>query len=297
MLRDPDFQSFDVCPITGALGADVRGVHLTAETDEEIVADVRRALDRYHVLAIRDQSLTPQSLHEVARRFGPFSGNPVHQPMDGFEDIVRFVREPDDTGKVIGEEWHMDLAWLAKPPGTTMLYGEVIPPVGGDTCFASLELVYKALSPRMKALLSGLTGIHSGKGVFAINAAHKGLTRSGASAVEEIETEHPVICVHPATGRRYIFVSSVLNRFQGMTEAESKPIIDYLMSCATRPEFTCRLRWEQGTLGMWANPYVLHTAINDYPGYRRVMYRTTIEGPVIQAAPVETPNTAELRAA
>ena len=102
--------------------------------------------------------------------------------------------------------------------------------------------------------------------------------------VEEIETEHPLICKHPVTGRPYVMVNSVLNRFKGMTEAESKPIIDYLMSCAVRPEFNCRLRWEEGTLGMWANPFVLHTAINDYPGYRRVMYRTTIEGWPLQAA-------------
>jgi taurine dioxygenase len=295
MLRDPDFEQFEVFPITGALGADIRGIDLT-KADDSAIADVKRVLDRYHVVAVRGQKLDPASLREVAHRFGPFSGNPVHQPLEGFEEIVRFVREPEDTGKVIGEDWHMDLAWLPKPPGVTMLYGEVIPPVGGDTCFSSLELAYKMLTPRMKALLSGLVGVHSGKGVFAINAAHKGLTREGASAVDEIETEHPVICVHPATGRRYVFVSSVLTRFKGMSEAESKPIIDFLMSCAVRPEFNCRLRWEQGTLGMWANPYVLHTAINDYASYRRVMYRTTIEGPDVQAAPPEA-WTAERKAA
>lgn len=191
----------------------------------------------------------------------------------------------------------MDLAWLAKPPGITMLYAEVVPPVGGDTCFSSLEHAYQALSPRLRTLLEGLTGIHSGRGVFAINAAHKGLTRTGAQNVDDVEVEHPVICAHPETGRRYLFVSSVLQRFKGMTEAESKPIIDYLVSLAIRPEFNCRLRWEEGTLGMWANPFVLHTAINDYPGYRRVMYRTTIEGWVPQAAAPESPDLAASRAA
>jgi alpha-ketoglutarate-dependent taurine dioxygenase len=296
MKRDADFERFEVFPITGALGADLRGVKLT-KADDATIQDVKRALDRYHVIAVRGQDLTPEGLRDVSRRFGPFSGNPVHQPLEGLEEIVRFVREPDDTGKVIGEDWHMDLAWLPKPPGITMLYGEEIPPVGGDTCFTSLELTYRMLTPRMRAILSGLVGVHSGKGVFSINAAHKGLTRAGASEVDEIETEHPVICVHPATGRRYVFVSSVLVRFKGMSEAESKPIIDYLKSCAVRPEFNCRLRWEPGTLAMWANPYVLHTAINDYASYRRVMYRTTIEGPDVQAAPPEAWASPESRAA
>ena len=198
---------------------------------------------------------------------------------------MRFVREPDDTGKVIGEEWHMDLAWLPKPPGITMLYGETIPPVGGDTCFANLEHVYNSLSPTMRAFLDGLTAVHSGRGVFAINAAHKGLTKAGSDQIENVEVEHPVVCVNPFTGRRYLFVSSVLTKFEGMTEEETKPIVDYLMAKAVRPEFTCRLRWEQGTLGMWANPFVLHTAINDYSSYRRVTYRTTIEGWAPSAAP------------
>jgi taurine dioxygenase len=219
--------------------------------------------------------------------------------MEGLEDIVTFVREPEDTGMVAGENWHMDLAWMEKPPGFTMLYGHVIPPVGGDTCFASLEHAYHALSPGMKTLLEGLTGIHCGKGVFGINAAtmRLGLRTDNAKAIEELETEHPVICAHPATGKRYVFVSSVLQRFKGLTEAETKPIVDYILGLATRPERTCRVRWEEGTLTMWANPFVLHTAINDYSGYRRVTYRTTVEGHVPMAAPAESSDAKAIRAA
>jgi taurine dioxygenase len=234
---------------------------------------------------VRGQSLTPASLHQVARRFGPFSGNPVHAGIEGYDDIVHFVREREDTGAVIGENWHMDLAWMPRPPGITMLYGKDIPPVGGDTCFTSLEHAYQALSPQLRALLAQMTGVFSGRGVFTENAAQKrlGLRKEGL-AVEDLEREHPIICQHPVTGRPYVFVASTLARFKGMSEAESRPIIDYLMKLATRPEFNCRLRWEQGTLGMWANPYVMHTAINDYSGYRREMFRTTVEGAVPMAA-------------
>ncbi|MGF6228387.1 alpha-ketoglutarate-dependent taurine dioxygenase [Inquilinus ginsengisoli] len=283
-MRDERFTQFELRPFTGALGAEIIGVDLRT-TPEDTFAEVLRALHEYHVLAVRDQDLVPATLQQVARRFGPFSGNPVHTPMDGFEDIVRFVRERDDTGKVIGEDWHMDLAWLAKPPGLTMLYGEEVPPVGGDTCFTSLEKAYQSLSPRLVSILEGLTGIHSGRGVFAINAMQKRLgVTADVAAIENAAVEHPVICAHPVTGRRYVFVSSVLTHFKGMTEEESKPLIDFLLARATRPEFHCRLRWAPRTLGMWNNPFVLHTAINDYPGYRRVMYRTTVEGRVPLAA-------------
>ena len=299
MLRDARFKRFEVIPLTGALGAEIRGARLAPEADDELFAEVRRALDHYHVLAVRGQELTPDAYHAVARRFGPFSGNPVHQPIDGYEDIVRFVREPDDKGMVAGENWHMDMAWMQKPPGMTMLYGEVIPPVGGDTCFASLEHAYRALSPGMKALLANLTAIHSGKGVFAINAGttRLGVLDANARAIEELETEHPVICEHPVTGRPYVFVSSVLSRFKGMTESETKPIVDYLIAQAVRPEYTCRVRWETGTLTMWANPFVLHTAINDYPGYRRVTYRTTVEGHVPKRLTAGTDEAKAIRAA
>ena len=139
----------------------------------------------------------------------------------------------------------------------------------------------------MKALLAGLTAIHSGKGVFAHQRrdhASRRAQRQRRRAVEELETEHPVICVHPRTGRPYVFVSSVLARFKGMTEAESKPIVDYLLASPAGPSSRAGCAGKQGTLTMWANPFVLHTAINDYSGYRRVTYRTTVEGHVPLAA-------------
>ncbi len=279
MLRDDSFRRFDVLPLTGAMGADIRGVDLAGDESAETVAEVRRALEQHLVVAIRGQRLDAGSLHRVARRFGPFSGNPVHTPIEGYDDIVRFVREPTDSDRVIGDHWHMDLAWMPRPPGIVMLYGEEVPPVGGDTCFTSLVQAYRALSPGMQRMLAGMTGIHSARGVYSINARS---TRLGLSIdqqkLDSIETEHPVVCVQPSTGRRYVLVNSVITRFKGLSEAESKPIIDYLLGVALRPEFMCRVRWEAGTLLLWNNPLVLHTAIDDYRGHRRVTYRTTVEG-------------------
>jgi alpha-ketoglutarate-dependent taurine dioxygenase len=277
MYCDKDFQRFEVHPLTGALGAEVRGLDLASGLSDAAKDDLLRAANRYYVLAVRGQTLDLQGFHDLREALGAFSGNPVHIPVEGFDDIILLQREPDETGKVIGEDWHMDLAWLAVPPGLTMLYGKVVPPIGGDTMFASLELAYKGLSASMREFLDGLVGVHNAGSVLAAQYGTVKV-RPDAAKIEHQEVEHPLVCANPATGRRYLFVSSVLKKFKGFTEAESRPIIDFLLKAATRPEFTCRLRWEPGTVGMWLNPCVLHTAINDYSGSRRVMYRTTIQG-------------------
>ena len=274
----PEFKSFELRSLTGSVGAEVLGFDANAASDEEI-SELKTALDHYHVLAVRDQKLEPASFHETARRIGPFTGNPVHTPLPGFDDLVRFTREAEDTGMVVGEDWHMDMAWMENPPAITMLYGEDIPPVGGDTMFASLSAAYEGLSDAMRELLHDLIGVHSGKGVFALNASHKALSvKDSGQTVDDIETEHPLVCRHPKTGRKHLFISAALCRFVGMTEAESKPIIKYLLSHSQRSEYTCRLRWAPGTLALWSNSCLLHAAINDYSGYRRVVLRTTVAG-------------------
>lgn len=271
-------------PITPRLGAELHGPDLGALDPEsgahqEACAEILRLLDDHRVLAVRDQQLDPEALHRLARRLGPFSGNPVHQPLDGFDDIVRFDRPADDTGPAVGENWHMDLAWFEKPPGATLLYGEIVPPLGGDTVFACLRHAWDGLSDRMQALLEGLVGVHSGKGVFALNASLSALdVQEDGRVVEDIETRHPLVCRHPRTGWRYLLLSSVLRRFDGMTEKESRPLIAFLLEHAVQPAFTCRLTWSPGTIAIWANSCLLHAAINDYAGHRRVVYRTTVEG-------------------
>ena len=134
---------------------------------------------------------------------------------------------------------------MEKPPGFTMLYGEEIPPFDGDTFFY-LSAAYEAVTGKMEALVPDLVGAHIGKGVFVLSAAHKslGVRDKFKESLEKIEFEHPLVCRHPANNRRYLFLSAALCRFAGMAEAESQPIIDFLMSHATRAEYSCRLRWQ-----------------------------------------------------
>lgn len=272
-------QELNLVPWTPFLGADIFGLDLNSDLDDARREQILDALGQYHVVAIRDQSLTPQQLHTIARLFGPYADNPVHVPVDGLDDVVAFVRDADETGPVIGENWHMDLAWQERPPGITLLYGDFIPPVGGDTMFASLELAHDALSNQLLLVLRNLEGVHAAKGVFAGNAQHRNLKiKAQPEGIEGLETRHPILCHHPRTGRAYVMITPAMQRFQGMSEAESRPLIDYVVSVATRPEHTCRMRWTQGALLLWENQCLLHTAINDYSGHRRVMYRTLVEG-------------------
>lgn len=283
----PKFTYFKLRPLTGSVGADISDIDINAASDEGI-AQLQSALDHYHVLAIRDQQLDPATFHKVARRFGQFSGNPIHIPLEGFNDVVRFTRDAEDRGPVVGEDWHMDLAWMKNPPAVTMLYGEEIPPVGGDTVFASLSAAYEGLSEKMRTMIHDLAGVHSGEGVYALNASLKAFSvQDSGQTVDDIETEHPLVCRHPATNRPHLYLSSALTQFVGMTEAESRPIIEFLKSHAQRMEYTCRLRWTPGTLAMWSNPCLMHAAINDYSGQCRVLLRTTVAGSPPMAAGVQ----------
>jgi len=158
-----------------------------------------------------------------------------------------------------------------------------VPPFGGDTMFASQYLAYEALSDGMKKMLDRMTAVHdnriqSNKVANERNAARASKLRKD-NQEDEPEFEHPVVITHPESGRKALFVNIIrTHRFSGMTEEESRPLIKFLCDHATRPEFTCRFRWEKGSVAFWDNRCVMHYALNDYPGFRRYMNRVTVDG-------------------
>jgi len=255
-------------------GVDVRTL------DDATAAELRAAIDAHRVAVIRGQTLTPDEQKAFSRRFGELVALPYVKPLDGHPEVIAVLKEADEVRvSTFGSWWHADFSYLEEPPVWSFLHAKELPPRGGDTLFADLCAAYEALSPGMRALLRGLTGVHSGQGVYAINAKSSRLgLQNTNSAADAAEAEHPVLCVQPATGREYLLVNSVIRRFKGMTEAESKPLIDYLFNAALKPEHMCRVRWQPGTLLLWANPMLMHSAIGDYSGFRRVTYRTTVEG-------------------
>jgi alpha-ketoglutarate-dependent taurine dioxygenase len=279
MFNDSSFTNFQLTPLAGALGAEIKGLDLRRELDAHTIYDLRKAFLKYHMICVRDQTLTMDDYRRFARLFGEFSGNPIHVAMPGYPEFVKVVKEPGDEGPTFGGNWHSDLPWFEAPPKATMLYAEEVPPYGGDTLFANRHMAFERLSPTMRGMIGNLISIHSGHSTYQVNAALKSIKVVDEGwEVSQVDVEHPLVPRHPDTGRPYLFINRSIVRFKGMTAEESRPLIDFLMQHAVRPEFTCRLNWKAGSLTAWDNRCLLHHAIGDYPDFRRIVYRTTIAG-------------------
>jgi taurine dioxygenase len=278
--RGETYARIRVAPVAGALGAEIGGVDLN-RPDDEVVAEVRAALLRHCVLFFRDQALTPESQAAFARRFGPLNRHPYVKPMDGHPDVFRIVKEPGDEHH-FGNSWHTDLAYTERPALGTVLYAVDVPAAGGDTLFASQRAAYEALSEGMRRLLDGLKIVYTNANTYGEESQRFRIGVAKAMDVRPAqvkEVTHPAVRTHPETGRRALYLSPVhFSRFAGMTPEESRPLFDYLVAHATRPEFVCRFRWRNGSVAMWDNRCTMHYAVSDFPEATRTMQRVTLEG-------------------
>ena len=267
-------------PLAGALGAEVRGVKLTA-LDKRGRDELHRAFLDYSVLAIRDQALEPADIMAVGGYFGEPCFYPFVTGLEGFPFIFEVVKEENEITN-FGGNWHSDTTYLEKPPLATLLYALETPAYGGDTLFTNTYAAYEALSAGLRQMLDGLVGVNSaalkyGGGRSKMHSKIGGMRVHDTEQAEEYEAEHPVVRTHPETGRKALYVSrSHTIRFRDMTEQESRPLVEFLQEHQTRPEFTCRVRWEPGTLTVWDNRCTQHSAVNDYHGQRRRMRRLTV---------------------
>lgn len=281
------YETIDVKPMAGTLGAEIGGVRLSGLNDERTWQEIQRAFVEHSVIVFRDQTLTPDDIMTVGSRFGEPSFYPFVTGMDGYPHIFEIVKEPHET-KNFGGGWHSDTTYLEKPPLATLLYAIETPSHGGDTLYANTQAAYDALSDGMKRMLEGLVGVNSaglkyGGGRSAMHKSINGMKVTNTDDADSYEAEHPVVRTHPDSGRRALYVSrSHTVRFKDMTEEESRPLIEWLQAHQIRPEFTCRVRWEPGTLTVWDNRCTQHSAINDYHGQRRHMQRLTV-GPQVPA--------------
>ena len=272
-----------VTRLAGACGAVLGGVDLSAELDDAAIASIRQALLDHQVIFFRDQHMTRDQHKAFGQRFGPLLVHPQYVNLEGHPELLPVLKEAD-ARENIGGVWHSDLSDLPAPPLGSILYAKEIPPYGGDTMFANQYLAYEALSDGMKALLAPLRAYHSSRTLSdAATRGDRNATRS-TKLRADIDTDaevnlHPVVRTHPETGRKAIYVDAPHTvRFEGMSEAESAPLLGFLFVHCTRPEFTCRFRWENGSIAFWDNRCLMHYALNDYHGQRRYLERVTIGG-------------------
>jgi taurine dioxygenase len=269
----------DVRPLASALGAEVFGVDLAEPLDDDTIEALRAALLEHVVIFFRDQDLTPQQLLALAERFGEVGEYPFVKGLPECPLVLPVIKEPHERSN-FGGIWHSDTAYLERPALGTLLYALETPPVGGDTMFANMYLAFEVLSDGMQRLLSGLRAINVAGKPITLKTREGMHRRRGTTAdVEATSAVHPVVRTHPETGRRALYVNLAHTlRFADMTEEESAPLLDYLFTHQIRPEFTCRFRWQPGSLAFWDNRASLHYPLNDYHGHRRVMHRVTLLG-------------------
>ena len=266
---------FDLKPLTPTIGAELHGIDLSEELSEAAIAAVRQALLDWKVIFFRDQDITRAQHIAFARRFGDLEIHPATPKDQPDPEVLRIEHGPNSRGQE--NAWHSDVTWRATPSLGSILRSIEIPPVGGDTLFANMEAAYEGLSPEMKRFAEGLTAKHDIARVFAKRLSKEADELRAKYPVQD----HPVIRTHPETGRRALYVNlGHTTRFDGWTEEESKPLLDFLFTHITRPEFTCRFHWTPGAIALWDNRSVQHYPVNDYHGHRREMHRITLQGDV-----------------
>jgi taurine dioxygenase len=268
----------------GACGAVVRGVDLAADLDDEVVAEIRRALLDHGVVFFREQSLTPERQVAFSRRFGPYSPVPFIEPVTEHPEVIAVVREASEQqGFAFGGLWHSDFSILPEPPMGSILHALEVPPYGGDTIWANQYLAFRTLSRGMQAMLAGLCGVHSAVHAYspkmqAVHDMFRGMTVHTSEEANRTQ-EHPAVRAHAETGEPALYVNAQYTvGLAGFHANEAKPILDFLFRHATQEAFTCRWKWAPGDVAFWDNRCVQHMAMADCSGHRRAMHRTTVAG-------------------
>ncbi|MGV9598301.1 TauD/TfdA dioxygenase family protein [Streptosporangium sandarakinum] len=267
-------------PLGPRFGARVEGLSLATATDDELAA-VRAALVEHKVLFFGGQDLDEDGQVALGRRLGELTVS--HPVVEGVDEGHPEIYSLDSADNGFADIWHTDVTFMPRPPLGSILRAVVLPPTGGDTSWADSQLAYDSLAAPVRELVDQLTAMHDGTREFGYYLAQR---RGGRGNVWEDEpvtrldpVEHPVVRVHPETGRKGIFVNpGFTSHIVGVSEAESRAILDLLYAHLTKPEHTIRHRWSAGDVAMWDNRSTAHYANRDYGTARRVMHRVTLRG-------------------
>tara|TARA_B100001741_G_scaffold296791_1_gene280994 strand:+ start:1723 stop:2568 length:846 start_codon:yes stop_codon:yes gene_type:complete len=275
-----NFSTINVKPLSGNIGAEIDGVNLKKISKEQF-KEIKIVFGKYGVIFFRNQNLSPEEEIIFAELWGEININRFFTNLEGYPKIALVSKEPDQK-KNIGGAWHTDHTYDLEPAMGSILFAHQVPKKGGDTLFSSMYAAYETLSDGLKDTLKNMYGRHSSRHVFGTSRAERNDDTVGRiinSDKAKQDAIHPVVITHPQTGKKALFVNPTFTLgFDGWSDEDSKPLLNYLYSHATKPEFTCRFKWEEGSIAFWDNRSTWHLAVNDYHGQRRVMHRITING-------------------
>jgi taurine dioxygenase len=283
--RNTKYRHLETHRIAGSCGAVVEGVDLSEDLPDDVLAEIRAALLDNCVIFFRNQTITPEQQLRFARRWGEIHLHPFMQGMQDYPEILEIIKVPEDK-KNFGGSWHTDQMFSPQPALGTILYALEVPSAGGDTMFTNQYLAFESLSDGMKQLVGKLKTVCVGDnfkqhgGMSRAQRYERSMTHMKVKDPGNVQTTsvHPLVRTHPETGRKALYIGGHVQRFEGMTDEESEPLIQFLKQHSIRPEFTCRFRWESGSLAFWDNRCTQHFAINDYPAETRIMRRITVCG-------------------
>ena len=271
-----------ITPQAAPCGATVRGIDLRQPLGTDTVAELRHAWLQHQVLAFPDQELSLDDLERVALHFGPFGTDPFFGSVPGHPHIAQVRRDADEKSALFAETWHSDWSFLPTPPQATLLYGNVIPPLGGDTLFANQVAAWDALPAAMKERLRELKGIHSARRGYARDGMYGERDRGRSMAIrfgdDALATQtQPIARVHRETGRTALFVSPGYTiGVEGLDDTHAQPLLMELFRHQASEQFIYRHRWSAGMLVMWDNRSVVHAATGGYDGHARLLHRITL---------------------
>lgn len=263
----------------GALGAFVSDVDLAEAVDSTAIFDeIHTAVVEHEVLFFRDQHISPQTLRAFAARFGAIEGHPAYPVVPGTLDVQILESTAEKPSRI--EAWHSDMTFRATPPAYTLLHGQIIPPYGGDTLFASMTTAHDALSDGFRRLLTGLTATHDFRFGFKESLAEPGgQARLRDAVAANPPVSHPVIRTHPQSGRKALYVNSLFTtRINELSSRENRSVLDFLFDHMITEEFTVRLGWQPETVVIWDNRSTQHKPVNDFLPQHRKHHRVTVIG-------------------
>ena len=270
----------DVRLLSGALGAEINGIDLKDTTLKNFKV-INNLLLEHKVIFFRNQKISPEEQLALASLFGPIEQHAYVKGLNQYPEIVRIIKKPKEKNQW-GENWHSDVSYNVKPTKAVILKSIKIPPVGGDTMFANMELAWETLDEKIKDKIKDKKALHSSLGAEFFVNDYEGMEGNGNH--DEYSNEHPIVRTHPETKKKILFVNwTYTKNIVGMDKKESNEILNEIFKHQARLDFTCRFQWTENTVAIWDNRSVQHYAIADFfpgrgLGYERIMDRIAIEG-------------------